>query len=67
MKNINLAWFLLLTLWPAIISNGWWVMSTCNLSPQGGAVPVGITTVLLSLGYVALLFVKFLEGLDERK
>jgi len=39
MKNINLAWFLLLTLWPAIISNGWWVLETCKISPDSNGGP----------------------------
>ncbi len=66
MKNINLAWFLLLTLWPAIISNGWWVIFTCKLTADGAAVPVGVITFLLSVGYVVALFVKFMEGLDAK-
>jgi hypothetical protein len=64
MKDLNLAWFLLLTIWPAIISNGWWIFCTCNLR-QEAAVPVVLITFLLSLGYIMLLFVRFVSELDD--
>jgi hypothetical protein len=64
MKNINLAWFLALTLWPALITNGWWAM-TCNLNVNGAFIPVAIITFLLSLGYVIILFIKFIAELDD--
>lgn len=63
MKNINLAWFLVLTLWPALITNGWWA-TTCNLS-QNVILPVTIITFLLSLGYAVILFIKFIAELYD--
>jgi hypothetical protein len=63
MKHINLAWFLVLTLWPALITNGWWA-TTCNLSSEV-LVPVTIITFLLSVGYAIILFIKFIAELDD--
>jgi hypothetical protein len=63
MKNINLAWFLTLTFWPAIIANGWWVIGTCNLT-KDFAVLVYIITALLSLLYLIVFIIRFLDELD---
>lgn len=64
MKNINFAYFVLLTFWSSFITSGWWILATCPSKPIVFA-SIFLVNLALSGLYIAELAMKLVKALDD--
>jgi hypothetical protein len=66
MKDIKFSLFIALTFWPALISNGCWILFTQTPKlNQAVFLPIFLVTLGLSFVYVIVFIGKFIDDLEK--